>query len=354
MCKEIPLYPLEYCNNITDLDNFFGFCYAKIYCSENINIPLLPFKTETGETIYPTGCWYGTYFSEELKAVIPYGYKITLINGRKYSKHLIFNEYIKTFFEVKKYAVNKTEKFVAKMLLNQLYGYFGRSKELIITKNIHKKDLEHILTSRIVKTIIETNKDLLTVLISNNINYDILNKINSKITFAKIENITQNVKSNVAISAAVTAYGRIEMFKYKTLPGYKIYYTDTDSIFTNKPLPNHLIGNDLGQMKNELNTLNTLKIDKAYFLGNKKYGFQYTDKDTGELKIKSVFSGVKESLSWNQIEKLANGETIKTTQSNIFKHDFKTLNIALTNRTLHITKSYSKKLINNKYIPNNI
>lgn len=75
------------------------------------------------------------------------------------------------------------------------------------------------------------------------------------------------VKSNVAISAAVTAYARIERMKYKTLDGYTIYYSDTDSAFLNKPLPKHLVGNGIGLMKDELNGK---IIKRALFLGNKK------------------------------------------------------------------------------------
>jgi DNA polymerase elongation subunit (family B) len=63
------------------------------------------------------------------------------------------------------------------------------------------------------------------------------------------------VKSNVAIAAAVTSYARIEMMELKILLaklGIKLYYTDTDSFFVDKELPNYLIGNELGQLKNEL------------------------------------------------------------------------------------------------------
>jgi len=42
------------------------------------------------------------YFSEELKAVIPFGYKITLIKGVSFSKSLLFNKYINHFYEIKK------------------------------------------------------------------------------------------------------------------------------------------------------------------------------------------------------------------------------------------------------------
>src|SRR6266702_2053385 len=60
-----------------------------------------------------------------------------------------------------------------------------------------------------------------------------------------------------------------EMLEFKMLLtklGIKLYYTDTDSIFIDKDLPQHLIGNELGLMKDELKGGLT---KKAYFLGIK-------------------------------------------------------------------------------------
>lgn len=42
---------------------------------------------------------------------------------------------------------------------------------------------------------------------------------------------------NVAIASAVTAYARIFMSIFKNNLDYNLYYTDTDSIFVDKPLP---------------------------------------------------------------------------------------------------------------------
>jgi hypothetical protein len=47
-------------------------------------------------------------------------------------------------------------------------------------------------------------------------------------------------------------------------------YTDTDSIFTTKPLSIKDVGNEIGLFKDELNGN---KIEEAYFLGIKQYGY---------------------------------------------------------------------------------
>jgi hypothetical protein len=38
-----------------DLNNFFGFCYVKVECPQNIKNTLLPYKNEFGEMSFPTG-----------------------------------------------------------------------------------------------------------------------------------------------------------------------------------------------------------------------------------------------------------------------------------------------------------
>lgn len=127
--------------------------------------------------------------------------------------------------------------------------------------------------------------------------------------------------------------------------GIKLYYTDTDSFFVDKDLPQYLIGKELGQLKDELNGG---VIKKAYFLGIKKYG--YID-NNGE--VHSTFSGIeKNSLSWNEIEQIANGFTIiKQTSIRFFKN-FNTLNINIKNSlNTSIIFNPRKKLIHNFYKP---
>ena len=77
-----------------------------------------------------------------------------------------------------------------------------------------------------------------------------------------------------------------------------VYYTDTDSIFTDRPLNSNLIGKELGQMDSELAP--NIEINRALFLGNKKYFIEYLNTETGELTCKSVVAGVsKNSLTFD-------------------------------------------------------
>lgn len=127
--------------------------------------------------------------------------------------------------------------------------------------------------------------------------------------------------------------------------GIKLYYTDTDSIFTDMEIPQYLIGNDLGQLKDELKGG---FIKKGFFLGIKKYG--YID---GENNINSIFSGIeRNSLTWNEIEQIAKGFTIvKTTPIRFFKN-FNNLNIIIKNQLkTSVIFQPRKKIVNNEYLP---
>ena len=86
---------------------------------------------------------------------------------------------------------------------------------------------------------------------------------------------------SIAIASTVTSGARILMSGVKNHPDFDLYYTDTDSIITNNPLPSDLVGNQLGQFKLEY------EINEAVFLAPKVYGFTTT---SGQeiIKIKGV------------------------------------------------------------------
>ena len=82
------------------------------------------------------------------------------------------------------------------------------------------------------------------------------------------------------------------MSQFKNLDGYKLFYTDTDSVYYNKPLPEHLVSNtELGKLK--LESINK----KTIFLGSKSYGL--LDIDGNEtIKIKGLS---KQGIKYNNI-----------------------------------------------------
>ena len=126
---------------------------------KNLIYPLLPFKNE-GLTIHPLGKFIGVYFSEELKAVKALGYKIRLIEGFEFSKANLFHTFINNFYEQKRNSIG-AERLIAKLHLNTLYGYFGRSLDLLETLIIKNKDIG---TVRNIKNIYKINNEYSSVL----------------------------------------------------------------------------------------------------------------------------------------------------------------------------------------------
>ena len=125
----------------------------------------------------------------------------------------------------------------------------------------------------------------------------------------------------------------------------KLFYTDTDSAFVDAELPSYLIGDDLGQLKDELKGG---YIKKAYFLGIKKYGY-LDEKD----QTHSVFTGIeRNSLTWNEIEQISNGVSITKPSPTRFYKNINNLNIIIK-ESLETSINYNtrKTLFNNKYLP---
>ena len=88
-------------------------------------------------TIAPYGSWTGTYFSEELKAAVDLGYIITRVNkAKEFTQGDIFTKYVEEMYRLKRDATG-AQRFIAKLLLNSLYGKFGMKQEqLSHTKNL--------------------------------------------------------------------------------------------------------------------------------------------------------------------------------------------------------------------------
>lgn len=126
-------------------------------------------------------------------------------------------------------------------------------------------------------------------------------------------------------------------------------YTDTDSYFTSKPINLDLLGEELGQFKDELGGL---LIQEAYFLGPKKYGYYIID-DKGCRKDYSVFAGVpRNSLTFDEVKAIFNGETLTNNISNRFYKSFNTLNIDVRDTKISIKNNPSNKmLVDNNYLP---
>ena len=345
MCEEMPLKHIGTVTNFENfkLEEFFGFLEVDIECPDSVFRPVLPFKHE-GRTIFPRGVFHGTYFSEELKAVLPLGYKIVNIHAAKwFSKGFLFNQYVLDMYKLKATS-DGPERFIAKLLLNSLYGIFGRKLETIKTVTVHNDQLDNYLISHSVKNIIPIDSERTILLLSESINNSLLEELGNELDDTVI-NFSSSVKSNVAIASAITAYARIKMLPFKILP-YTIY-TDTDSILTTEKLPDEFIGNELGKMKDEMKGI---IISELLVLGCKQYGYYYFD-EKGHRIEKSIWAGVKRnSLSFNELKYLFKGGLVTRLINNRF---FKSLsNLSISIKDINLTLKYKpfKKLVDNQYL----
>jgi hypothetical protein len=169
-------------------------------------------------------------------------------------------------------------RLITKFLLNALLGRFGMILDKKQTDLIQGYDnYRDIISSHKVYDEVRIGEELFLLSYEGNVSSvvceqhgrDYIKVLNKNKTRIKKEeqNTFRNV--SVGVSAAVTSYSSVFMSKIKNhilSRGGKIYYTDTDSIVTDIKLPDELIGEDLGQFKQDPIIL------RGYFISSKLYG----------------------------------------------------------------------------------
>ena len=142
---------------------------------------------------------------------------------------------------------------------------------------------------------------------------------------------------NIAIGLTVTSYARIIMSKFKNnnqLIG-NLYYSDTDSIFCDKPLPDKFVGKELGQMKLEHLLTKFVALGPKVYGGICKDGYSFT-------KVK----GLKNKLTFNELESLLDKNYLnnKFTQEKWYKSLIKG-NIKIKERPYKLKVTENKRLL---------
>jgi len=255
------------------LDNFFGFAYAEVECPKDIHMPFLPVYLQVDgkeRLVFPTGRFKGYYFSEELKYAVSLGYKVTLINGYEFTRdNQVFKEYVKDLYDLKRTG-NTSERIIFKNCLNSLYGRMGRRRQYMNSLII--KDRQSM--TKIEQTYVNVKPE---PLFEEYVSYTFeksphpeLKNINPTLFNTMEEEFQRGVEGvigNIAIAAAISAYARIEIDKYKRLNNITCYYTDNDSVVTDKPMPAEHLGEEIGKMKNVLADSDyTIAKDSEYFI----------------------------------------------------------------------------------------
>lgn len=125
---------------------------------------------------FPLGTWEGWYFSEELKFAKENGYNITVLKGYNFSKeYSVFDSYISDVYKLKANPINKSQKSLAKSLLNNLLGRFGISLDKPITEVVSDNEFDAISIRHKIMNYKNIATDKVMVSSLEKLDYDVIN-----------------------------------------------------------------------------------------------------------------------------------------------------------------------------------
>ncbi|KAF4524515.1 hypothetical protein B566_EDAN011526 [Ephemera danica] len=334
-----------------DIKNMHGMIKCVVLPPRDLYIPLLPLRLHNkllfvlcrscAEEMNPDDCDHedeserilsGTWVLSEIHKALELGYKIKKTHeiweyevstyDRDTETGGLFGDYIKIFLKIKqessgypddcvsekdkknyvrdyyqrqgikldpmKIQKNSGLRFVAKLLLNSLYGRFAM--------NVARTNTE----------IIKDSKSLYKLLTDPNFEVKTLTTIGQESIIANYEiateMLTPDPTTNVAIAAFITAGARLELYKCLEKLQRRCFYCDTDSaIMTSLPGDEMLpTGNCLGELTNELDQYGPgCKIKEWIGAGAKHYGFKVYDHNDElvqtVIKVRGITLNVKNS-----------------------------------------------------------
>jgi len=332
-----PILSLE--NN---LDKIFGFVYGEITCPDenNLQVPFIQYRNPLWKlNACPRGRFKRLIFSEEIKYALNFGYKINIEYCYQFKRgKILFKDYVNDHYEIKKNAKDPIQRTTAKLFLNALYGRMGMKEIGDKMEIVDKKEAEFLDKNTHISILSELGNDKYLVKYRGKIS-DNIRKLYTKDPLVKNKtkfinksdlrksglNKVRNVQSAVHIAAAISSYARMIINDYKNIPGNPCIMSDTDSVVLNYPLPDNLVGNELGQMKLEH------EVKEGIFIRKKLYCI--LNSNNKEI-IKA--SGIDPSkLNYNSFVKLLTGENIEIERTD-FNLDWKTLNLNLVNSKITV------------------
>lgn len=326
--------PTFFQGNIRKLDkDAFGFFYCKITSPEYLEHPILQTHVKinkTLRTIAPLGTWNDMIFSAEMDNAMKLGYTFEILWGYTFKAKNVFKDYVDTLYKLRsQYPKTDPMNLIAKLLLNSLYGRFGMDDSFV--------DITIFDDYKSFKKWYEINNESFISSIELGDKILVQHKSENKVQHTELYGNLETHNVNIGIAAAITAYARMHMSKFKNNSKYKLFYTDTDSVYLDKPLDDSMVSSTiLGKMKLE-NTFN-----KAIFLAPKVYYLETID-DKVIYKVKGLKHEVEltkddfENLMFKQsfLQKLQSKWIKNLTESNILiREDLYTLQVTDNKRKL--------------------
>lgn len=248
-CMQIPLpygnpvYIEKITATVEDLfttlhsNNIIGFFNATVKCPDNLEYPILP-NNHSYKLLFNTGTFTSNYTSYELELAIEYGYEITLNTGYIFKTTTSLKRYSMTMTDLKNKASEKGDivmRAMAKLLSNSLYGKFAASYHDTASLFINGKELTALEKSFEINSRTEISNDMYMV------NYNTKPLSKKEVSNSLVKDLVKQFSKqsiptdiNVAISATITSYGRIILYRLLIdviAKGGKVCYTDTDRVF---------------------------------------------------------------------------------------------------------------------------
>lgn len=251
-----------------------------------------PVYTYYDNQLIPFLSGYQWITGNELLALYENNFTIGIEKILEFENDYIFTDFVDFFYSRRLKAKNDFEKYFYKIILNSLYGKFAQHKGYSEIMKISEID------NPMIKEILEQTEQSKEII--NGQVYSIYEDFVSVMKEGK-------AKYNPLIASEITANARLVNYQYSQMIGWEnLFYTDTDSFLTNKHYP-LLLGNELGQLKEEKKGLFTVNAPKDYqYYGiciNKKDCEICHGKDEGmHYVIKGVndFSMIEENMYINK------------------------------------------------------
>lgn len=310
-----------------DLNDFIGFIECRVSTDKELNF--LTFRHPSKGLISPIGEWVDVYYYKEVKFAIKLGYKIDFIQGFKYTcDAYLFKNYVKTLYDLRLNSKDEM-KNISKLLLNSLYGRFGMKSFVEKTKFVKEEEIEEMKKNYNITNISYIGNDYYSIK-GLKINKDKKDLYKNSI----------DTETAVQIASAITAESRIFMYKFKNIKDNPCYYTDTDSVFLEKPLEENYIGEYLGQFKLEYT------VKEALFIAPKVY-YVLKEDNTEKFVVKGMKTKEidKQALktSFNDIIKSDN-IYVQVERSNSFKRNLIKLIIYIENLFIQFNFPFNKRI----------
>lgn len=208
--------------NLDDALDHCGISEASIYIPRGtLHVPVLPVRYD-GKLIFPEGVFRGRWTNLELRALRERtkrkGVKIKIHGQARYKELAFLKPFVDTFYGLRNIAKKENDNFRSytyKIALNSLYGK--------LVENIHRKS---IVYGDLVNDAIEKHGPKAVEMTQTPGIYS-------------VSTINLGPFRHVAAGAYVTARSRLRLLEGIECclrEGANIYYCDTDSIITDKPI----------------------------------------------------------------------------------------------------------------------